>query len=699
MQSLANTLACGGTDEGDEGEGKESETKNEMLYKIGFYFSPEEHVRLALRLQHPASQFELVPDGLRYNIFLLCTEGLHALAQRRTSYLTYMLDTKRALAFQETELRKTMPDHVDKVTQGKPLCLFRKLLEEANFPDMEVCNIMENGVPLTGEEPASQLYFKKYKPAMLTPQQLDHQAAWRRKAMMSKGMTDDERLQAHDLETESQAEVEAGFLSGPYSHQDVSELVGSEQWSLSKRFALYQGEEREIRIIDNYRDSGVNAAFSSTSYLALHDTDFVIGFLRFFMWVAGDSTEVVIPMSDGTVLRGRWHKSLGSKPMLLGRCVDLSKAYKQVAVATESLKHGVLGYRTENGDWQLFTTQSLPFGASASVFAFNKVSRALWHLLVHGLHILTCVFYDDFPCFEVEPLTALTAKALDTFFNILGWKHAVQGKKATDFSLEMQALGIQYNLRELWEGKLTVQNKPGRRDRIRSLTAELRELGSGSRSAAASLAGILNFCGGFVLGHALKPATHALSRWAMGDNLSKAATHEMCDLIEFLVDASKPRLITMDRDLPSMIVYTDGAFEARDGSWGALVIDPATGSREVYGGWVPQVLLEFWLNTVGDQIICEVEMYAYLCVRWACRRSWTARCGVCFIDNEACRLGLIKRSSPSTAMFLLLCAVSIIDMETPFAAWMERVPSPSNPADLPSRQKATELCQLLNAAN
>jgi hypothetical protein len=50
-----------------------------------------------------------------------------------------------------------------------------------------------------------------------------------------------------------------------------------------------------------------------------------------------------------------------------------------------------------------------------------------------------------------------------------------------------------------------------------------------------------------------------------------------------------------------------------------------------------------------------------------------------------------------TAMFLLLCAISIIDTETPFAAWMERVPCPSNPADLPSRQKAGELCKLLDA--
>ena len=46
--------------------------------------------------------------------------------------------------------------------------------------------------------------------------------------------------------------------------EEIAELVGSEQWSLSKRFALYQGEERKIRIIDNYRDSGVNGACSSS---------------------------------------------------------------------------------------------------------------------------------------------------------------------------------------------------------------------------------------------------------------------------------------------------------------------------------------------------------------------------------------------------------------------------------------------------
>lgn len=271
------------------------------------------------------------------------------------------------------------------------------------------------------------------------------------------------------------------------------------------------------------------------------------------------------------------------------------------------------------------------------------------------------------------------------------------GKKATEFSTEMQALGIQYDLSQVWMGQLTVQNKPGRRERIKALTDDLRKLNSGARTTAASLAGVLNFCGGFVLGHALKPATHALYRWLSEGSFGTNATGEMCDLINFLVDASKPRVIAMDCDAPPIIVYTDGAFEDCEGAWGALVIDVATGSREVYHGFVPEVLCEFWLENVGKQIICEVEMYAYLCVRWACRRRWASRNGICFIDNEACRLGLIKRSSPSIAMFLLLCAVSIVDTQTPFAAWMERVPSPSNPADMPSRQKAADLCQLLNA--
>jgi len=58
-------------------------------------------------------------------------------------------------------------------------------------------------------------------------------------------------------------------------------------------------------------------------------------------------------------------------------------------------------------------------------------------------------------------------------------------------------------------------------------------------------------------------------------------------MIEFLIDASKPRLIAMDRDLPSVVVYTDGVFEAREGAWGGACI----GSGDCSSRSVP------WLGT------------------------------------------------------------------------------------------------------
>ena len=64
----------------------------------------------------------------------------------------------------------------------------------------------------------------------------------------------------------------------------LKEVMKLKLRSLNRRFCLYRGEERKIRVIDNYKDSGVNAAFSSSSYLALQDTDFIVGFLRFCSW-------------------------------------------------------------------------------------------------------------------------------------------------------------------------------------------------------------------------------------------------------------------------------------------------------------------------------------------------------------------------------------------------------------------------------
>ena len=70
-----------------------------------------------------------------------------------------------------------------------------------------------------------------------------------------------------------------------------------------------------------------------------------------------------------------------------------------------------------------------------------------------------------------------------------------------------------------------------------------------------------------------------------------------------------------------------------------------------------------------------------------------------FIDSESSRVTLIKRNSPSHAMFSMVSLLSLLDGVLPFSDWCERVPSASNPADLPSRGKSAELGKLLQATD
>ena len=688
-------ILCEPSTAGDNYKGPTAETK----YKIGFYFSPAEHFDRAIRLKHPALEFHVVPDVLRVNFFRLCTLGPRVMAQMRISALKDVMKLKLEMAEQERRMREGMENHVQVVTKGKPLLLWRKLLEETNFPDMNVFKYMEEGVHLTGPEDPSPLYMTKCAPATLTVEQLDHQAIWKRRALMGKAMSEEETEQSADLKRESLEEVEAGFLEGPFTEAQLTQRLGSDRWSLTKRFCLYQGEERKIRVIDNYRDSGVNSAYSSSSYLSLQDTDFIVGLLRFIMMVCARRDKVVVHLSSDEILEGEWNPVMLSKPNWLGRCVDLSKAYKQVPIHKDSLKHGVLGFNTPSEGWQLFTTSSLPFGASSAVFSFNKISRSLWHVLVHKFGFIMSAFYDDFPVFEVEPLSDLSTKIIDAFLDVLGWRHAMQGKKAVGFSAEPIALGVRYHLQELWSGQLTVGNKPGRLERILDLIKQLKTEGRKSTKTAASLAGLMNFAGGFVLGHQFKLGTNALNDWVYRRGVSELEALQVCNYLEVIARSVTPRVIGLqDSDVP-IIIYSDGAFEKGVGTWGAFVYDQLDNKRWVFAGTVPEVLLRFWSETVGEQLICEIELFAYICIRWHLRHLLHRRYGFIFIDNESSRMTMIKRSSASIAMFLLVSLISLLDAILPFSAWCERVPSASNPADLPSRNDSETLCRMLGAVN
>ena len=294
-----------------------------------------------------------------------------------------------------------------------------------------------------GEEPFSPLYLEKLQPASMTTEQLESSASLQRKLTMSRPPNDREQQHADRLIELSEEEVNEGFLHGPFfTEEEVTRYLGTSDWTLTKRFLLQQGEDLKERVIDDYKRSLVNAAYASRSYLELEDVDVLAALVTFVMRLVAEGPLVSVVLQDGTELRGTLSRAVASTEALLGRCFDLSKAYKQIAVSESSLKHAILGARNSKGQWHFYASQSLPFGAISSVYAFNKSAKALQHLLLADFSIVTTNYFDDFPTLELQSAAEVTTGIVSQFFQLIGWRHAVTGKKAKPFEHIFGALGV-----------------------------------------------------------------------------------------------------------------------------------------------------------------------------------------------------------------------------------------------------------------
>ena len=103
-----------------------------------------------------------------------------------------------------------------------------------------------------------------------------------------------------------------------------------------------------------------------------------------------------------------------AKPALLGKTLDLSKSYKEVAVRPSSL--GVLAHDSR---WNMYISDALTFGASASVFSFNEIALALLRRMLIKFFALGTDFHDGL-CLGREEV-----RALRTHCRVFGCCHGV----------------------------------------------------------------------------------------------------------------------------------------------------------------------------------------------------------------------------------------------------------------------------------
>lgn len=475
----------------------------------------------------------------------------------------------------------------------------------------------------------------------------------------------------------------------------MTEFFGTEKWLYNPRFVLYQGEDRKIRAIDDCKRSGLNESYTTVFKLELYDVDTLACLLAAFAdaLVKGRAS---LDMDDGMACQVDVHPEV-LRDQWVGRTLDLSRAYKQLAIDSASRPMNVIGYWYKD-KWLFFRSNVLPFGATSAVYSFNRVSRSLHHILCKLLWCPCTCFYDDFPTVSPSASASVLSKALTAVLNLLGWDHAQLGSKALDFAADFNALGISVQLQQLHRGSFVLANKQGRVDRIRRMLDQVEQLGTISKSRAAEVQGHINFAGGFFTSKALKFLVASFSRLAdMPKSMGKDDLLLLCRLAKSMLRAMPPRKYDAESFTDPYLIFTDGAWESGQASAGAVVYDPCKDETTVFEVIVPPKLVQLWLQDVGEQVICQIEMFAYVTVRYKLHSCLHNKVGIAWIDNDPARYAILKGTSDSFSLRALCRVNQQIELETPSSVWYERVSSYSNPSDGPSRKLVSETASLLCA--
>ena len=340
-----------------------------------------------------------------------------------------------------------------------------------------------------------------------------------------------------------------------------------------------------------------------------------------------------------------------------------------------------------------FVSTALMFGATSAVFSFNRCSASLWYLAVSMGSVCCTVYFDDFPC--AEP-SASSGSAQDFLVGLLstclGWQVALQPKKNLPFSKAFNLLGVELDLAKADQGILTVRNKPDRVKELRTDLSRLLEQGYIKRAEASSLHGRLNFAQGQLHGCPIKPALRFLSMVAsQGWDDSYADDFKLViGYIAARFAADVPREIHALDDRFAIKLFTDGAWDNGVAGAGAVLQSTADGRPVVAEIHVPKSLLSHWARGGQIQLISQLELFPVLVALSTWGPQYAGRRIICFIDNNGVRDALIKGSSPLSDHFVMLSMIAWISRRYQLTLWFTRVASESNPADSPSRSRASE---------
>ena len=683
---------CGGEAQSQSGDGTFKVT-------LGIPHSPMAAVQVAMQCRHPFDAQNFGYHPLSMAIFYNLVWGPEEMHRHRVSVLAWMKKRKRELSASEQTLKQAMNGDVAEILAGKSILLLSELLQSIGYEDVRLVEDLKKGLPITGNAEYTRKFAVDFKPA-----QLDIEDLWR-VARFSQDEVDT-RIPQHmkggtvlidGVETRvadkvwetTMQEADKGWIRGPLEKNEVDGLVGK-LWTPSRRFGIVQSGK--VRNIDDLSEFSVNMTYGTPEKLDLGGVDEVVSLASQWRKIADlQGKEAVVHGENGTGFRGPLHQHYMDENnlKLVGRCLDLKSAYKQIALRPSDHPNAVLGvYDPKSERVRYFVSRVLPFGATGAVMGFNRVARALRDIMQKLLYIPTVNYFDDYPHIDVVGMAVKSQVVMEEFLDILAWQVSLEAKKRLPPCPKFTVLGVVIDLTKSVEGLVVVKNKPERIGELRETIKEAKETRTFSSAMAARVQGRLLYAEAQCSGRWLTPLLEPVKARALMPRTVRWLSpqiREALDTCVFAMERAPDREIDLVCREPPCLVFTDGAFEAGVATCGAVVLSPRHRQAFVMGFQAPQDILAEWQKDGAKQVIAQAEMLPIALVKKQMAPLLHRARVIYFIDNDGVKEAMVKGTTDSLACKKILRECMVQDSKNHSMSWYARIPSPSNIADGPSR--------------
>ncbi|CAK9015463.1 Uncharacterized protein (Fragment) [Durusdinium trenchii] len=496
----------------------------------GVFRTPAEFVKAALLAKHPIDAIPQIPDVLVRNVVRVLNDGPALTNAKRKLAVKKVQRLALSLQAGEVELHQSLNPEMQVVLKDKKLLLWKELMTLTDFHDKTLFDEVTKGFSLVGQAAFSEQFPHGFVPMQQTPQELRAKSIWLRKTAAAKctaSLKPDLDVQVWNQTLE---ECHKGWMRGPFTETRVTAMVGDPYWLATRRFALEQSDK--IRLIDDGLASGLNSAFGTSNKLQLLDIDSLVSLLLCIQKLRLKASSGLC-LSDGSTIQCHPSPAWEGNLELLGKTLDLKSAYKQLGPNMEDLwTRIIVVYDPHSQEPAYFVSSVLMFGSAASVYAFNRVSKSVWHITTSLLNLWQTVYYDDFPCIEPRATADCAHECVTQILDLLGWQYAKEGVKAQRFASCFNVLGVCVDLTQFDSGHILLRNKEAQVASLVGLVDQLLTDEKVPPGVAASLQGQLNFAQGQYMGSVLKPAMQFLGKiaahgWHVSYKQELAVVHEV----------------------------------------------------------------------------------------------------------------------------------------------------------------------------